>query len=246
MNDAKDILINISIEHNGDWDKIMGDVQEKKAPPILKDTSKLDTITLLDMDYPTKLRSIFKPPFVLYYKGNINLLKEDKIISTVGTREPTDEGIYALDKISSGIETAVNGGANGMDLLVIDKVRKPIVVLGCGIDNISVKSVVDKVLSKGGLVLSEYPNDIEPTNDKLKMRYRICEGIANATIFFEAKKHSSAQMRLTYALNANNEIYAVPLSICVSEKNDLENNYIISSGATPIWNSDILYEIGGN
>jgi len=35
--------------------------------------------TVMDNDYPAELRNTDRPPFVIFYKGNIDLLKKKKI-----------------------------------------------------------------------------------------------------------------------------------------------------------------------
>jgi len=36
--------------------------------------------TIVDKEYPNKLKMIDRPPFVIFYKGNLDLLNEKKII----------------------------------------------------------------------------------------------------------------------------------------------------------------------
>jgi len=58
-------------------------LQEKvnyKELEIFKKEYKNKYITILDKKYPSKLKAINKPPFVLFYKGDINLLLENKKI----------------------------------------------------------------------------------------------------------------------------------------------------------------------
>ena len=74
-NKARNILIALSLKHNGDWDKIYEDIQNKT---LVEDTytqqaeNIKNVITILDEEYPQQLKNSFKPPFVLFYKGNIN------------------------------------------------------------------------------------------------------------------------------------------------------------------------------
>ena len=56
-------------------------------------------ITICDADYPDRLRELVKPPYVLFYKGNIEILN-DAAVSIVGSRDAID---YAIEKTKSCI-----------------------------------------------------------------------------------------------------------------------------------------------
>lgn len=45
----------------------------------MKEQLDCQYITIFDVEYPDELKEINCPPFVLFYKGNINLLKEKKL-----------------------------------------------------------------------------------------------------------------------------------------------------------------------
>ena len=89
----EDILIYFAIKYEGDWDKIYSAINKKEKveqkdleETLAKNTSKC--ITLISDNYPQKLKTIYKPPFVLFYKGNIDLLNtQNKTIGVVGSRK---------------------------------------------------------------------------------------------------------------------------------------------------------------
>ena len=43
-----------------------------------------------DTDYPPRLRGIYDPPVLLFYKGEIDLLASDVIVAVVGARNPSE------------------------------------------------------------------------------------------------------------------------------------------------------------
>ena len=53
---------------------------------------KYNYFTIEDDIYPQYLKEISNPPTKLYYKGNIDLLKEERLIAVVGTRNPSSYG----------------------------------------------------------------------------------------------------------------------------------------------------------
>lgn len=55
------------------------------------------SITIENKAYPELLRRIKNPPKKLYYKGNINLLKDNKI-AVIGSRKITDYGKFVEKK----------------------------------------------------------------------------------------------------------------------------------------------------
>ncbi len=65
---ARDVLIAIWIKCDKNWDKTYQAIRNKDyiyEEEILKDIDTSRYITLLDSDYPEKLKRTYKPPFVL-------------------------------------------------------------------------------------------------------------------------------------------------------------------------------------
>ena len=57
-------------------------------------------ITILDDEYPEFLKYIYRPPFVIYYKGDISLLDNQlKSISVVGSRKCSEYGAKACQTL---------------------------------------------------------------------------------------------------------------------------------------------------
>ena len=47
------------------------------------------TITIFEPEYPPILLETYKPPWVLYTKGNPSLLTKDHLLAVVGSRKAT-------------------------------------------------------------------------------------------------------------------------------------------------------------
>lgn len=222
----RDYLISLAIAKNGDWNAIYKAVSEKEIiEPVYNTDTKV--LTFFDSNYPERLKQAYKPPFVLFYKGDIDLLNSRNIVSICFTREPTSEGLFALKTIAKGIEV----GISDRD---IDYIKRPIVVLphGLDIDN----STICDILARGGLVISEYPMGVEKTPETCQARTRIIEAIAHKTLVVEARTHSSALLRVTYSLQMGHEVYVVPHSL----SDDFVNNILISEGATICTKADMM------
>ncbi len=79
-----DLVLYFSIKYEGNFNKIYKALLNKEKfdkEAIIKMKEQLDCqyITIFDVEYPDELKEINCPPFVLFYKGNINLLKEKKL-----------------------------------------------------------------------------------------------------------------------------------------------------------------------
>ena len=77
-------------------------------------------------NYPEKLKNIDNPPFVIFYKGNINVLNS-YCISIVGTRNATPYGEEVCKNIAKKISLngvpIVSGGARGENVIIVYKVN---------------------------------------------------------------------------------------------------------------------------
>ena len=233
--ESRTLIMNLAVANDGDWDKIFQQIKSKDFPDINADNQP-DYISIVDEIYPERLKRTYKPPFVLFYKGDLSLLSKDNIISVCGAREPTQEGLDQIDKIVKNIDIAIVGGAHGIEGCVIDKAKRPIVVLPHGLDIDPV--IVDKVVSKGGLVLTEYTNGIDKSAENCVTIARIIEGLAYKTLVLESKTKSSSLMRVTYSLNLGHDVFVTPHSM----NDGYINNQLIKEGAIVCTNAEELYE----
>ena len=99
----RNFLIYFAIKYSGDFDKIYQAiinkelVEQKDIEQIKR--SNISAVTILDLEYPNSLKTCYKPPFVLFYKGDISLLNSESI-AVVGSRYPSE---YAIKATSSQI-----------------------------------------------------------------------------------------------------------------------------------------------
>ena len=82
--DKRKKLATLSVMYQGDWDKIakalQDDVQAIDIP--IKDSY----ITIYDSEYPDSLRKLRFPPWVLFYCGDISLLRKP-MLTIIGSRQ---------------------------------------------------------------------------------------------------------------------------------------------------------------
>ena len=74
-----------------------------------------------------------------------------------------------------------------------------------------VKDAICNTLNKNGKVLiSEYPNNVEPVPDNFPIRNRIIAGLSQAVLVTEADKRSGTSITVNYALASGRDVFAVP------------------------------------
>jgi len=77
--DGRTSLLALALKHGNDWNRMYEDIQSHKdIEDVFIEEAKNFTgnfITFLDKEYPSRLKNKYKPPLVLYYDGDISLLK---------------------------------------------------------------------------------------------------------------------------------------------------------------------------
>lgn len=157
-------------------------------------------ITIEDEEYPESLRQVPTPPLVLFYKGNLNLLKRD-MLAIVGARKATNYGYQVLKELMPDITkrgfSIVSGLAKGIDSFAhqfaISNQGKTIGVVGTGLDICYPKTSgnLQIEMSQNHLVLSEYPNGTMPAKFHFPMRNRIIAGLSSGVLVIEAKEEAA-------------------------------------------------------
>ena len=188
MLEGRNLLLYLSIKYEGDWDKIYFAIKAKEK--ISKEeveeavsTNKTPFITIIDDEYPDALKNIYKPPFVLFYYGDLSLLdNSNSFLAVVGSRNCYKENCDALNKIISELNNEyiiISGLAIGIDTCahksILRNGGKTIAVLGCGIDYIYPKENQDlyQTIKQSNLLISEYPSLIKPNSEHFPIRNRI-------------------------------------------------------------------------
>lgn len=205
-------------------------------------------------NYPPLLKEITDPPKQLFYKGNIDLLKNPLTVAVVGTRKATAYGFSATDKLVSQISKhgiiVVSGLARGIDAAAhkacLKSNGKTIAVLGGGIDKKTIyppehKNLIEKILEKEGLVISEYEPGTPPLKHHFIARNRIIAGISKTVMVVEAPEKSGALITADLAVDYNREVLAVPGSI--TSPNSKGTNKLISQGAKVVLSAQDVLEI---
>ncbi len=173
--------------------------------------------------YPVELANIADPPPILFLKGDIRQLAQNKF-AIVGTRHPTEQGInnafrFAKDLANNGL-TIVSGMALGIDrsahLGAIEGKYSTIGVIGTGIDQMYPSSNHDlyqKVLDNNGLLISEFPLQTPPLINNFPRRNRIIAGLSKGLLVVESAIDGGSMLSANLALEMGREVMAIPGSI---------------------------------
>lgn len=211
----------------------------------------IQIITFFDSEYPDLLREIYNPPWVLYSKGNIELLKKKRLLSVVGSRQATIYGKKTIDlifpKLLEQQVVIVSGLALGIDAYAhqtaIRLKGQTVGIIAGGFNHFYPKenNRLAQEMMENHLVLSEYPPDTVPQKWQFPMRNRIISGVSHGTLIIEAKQSSGSLITANYAVHEGREVFAIPGPIL--SPNSTGTNRLIQQGAKLILTAeDILDE----
>ncbi len=199
--------------------------------------------------YPEQLRKIKNPPSRLYAIGNVELLKEFGI-AVVGSRKNTQYGermckTFVKDLVNYNINI-ISGLAEGIDSIAhitcLKNSGRTIAVLPSGIGNIypaKHKELANEIIMNGGLILSEYEENIKADSEKFLERNRIVAGLAKGTLVIEGGIRSGTSVTARYTMEDENPVFCIPSSI-ENSKGITPNNLIKKGGHLVTEIEDIL------
>ena len=187
---------------------------------------KIQPLFITDKDYPKRLLRCYDAPTLLYYRGNADL-NATKIISIIGTRNNTDYGKQATEKLVADLQeqnvTIVSGLAFGIDAIAhkaaLNNSLPTVGVLAHGLDSIypsQHKSLAKDMLQHGGL-LTEFRKNTKPDKHNFPRRNRIVAGMADATVVVETAIKGGSMITAELAHNYNRDVFAFPGKITDSK-----------------------------
>ena len=206
-------------------------------------------IEYADTIYPEKLRELKNPPSRLYTCGNFKLLNK-KGISIVGSRSNTQYGEKMCIEFTKNLTEynliIISGLAIGIDSIAhktcLKYSGKTIAVLPCGLNNIYPTQHIElakKIIKDGGLVITEYDDNIEADSKKFLERNRIVAGLGMGTLVVEGGYRSGTSVTAKITQELNKPVFCIPSSI--ENKKGFITNKLIKSGANLVTNvEDIL------
>lgn len=215
---------------------------------------KIGILTIQDAAYPRRLKNIYDPPVVLYYKGSIPVLDSVPVIGVVGTRKASTYGLNTANRLGMQLAecgaAVVSGAASGIDAMAMQGALSAggtvIAVLGCGPDRIY--PMENRALyadtERFGCLLSEFPPETRPFPSNFPKRNRIISGLSDGVLVVEAPERSGALITARQALEQGRDVFTVPGNI--DNPAGKGSNGLLKDGAIPVESGrDVVEEYAG-
>ena len=181
-----------------------------------------DVVTVASSDYPISLLNIPTPPLALYARGNLELLKLEKI-AIVGSRKTTSIYLKKVEEISKNLSESgiavVTGIADGADSSAIKGAMQSGNVISVFAGEVgrvypqSSNDLANKIVSLGGLLLSEYPAGTIPRVYSYPVRNRIIAGLSKGTLIASGNENSGTRYTASYATDFGRDVYCLPYGL---------------------------------
>lgn len=208
-------------------------------------------IDIENSNYPENLRKIKNPPRQLYANGNYGLLKTLSI-AVIGSRNNTKYGENMALKFSKELSlyglTIISGMAMGIDTFAhkgaLETTGNTIAVLPSGFNNIypeQNKFLYKDILNHGGLVITEYEENVIADSNKFLERNRIVSGVSNGTLVIEGGFRSGTSVTAKMTQNQGKKVFCIPSGL--ENNKGITPNKLIKSGAIMVTSvNDIIKE----
>lgn len=210
-----------------------------------------DTTKCIDKNsryYPSRLKEYSGMPEKLYVKGS---LPDDgkPSVAIVGARMCSPYGRiqafrYAKFLSEAGVQV-ISGMAYGIDseahLGALEGMGGTYAVFGNGVDicyPAGNRRLYERILQKGGGLISEYPEGTPVKKYHFPARNRIISGLADLVLVVEAKEKSGSLITAQHALEQGKTVYAIPGQ--VQEQLSVGCHKLIYDGAGIAYEPEVL------
>lgn len=228
----------------------------EREEAILSDCARLGIglLTMEDSAYPDRLKNIYDPPLVLYYKGTLPEMDSLPTVAVVGTRhasvyglqmagrmgrELAEGGALVVSGLADGIDSAAMQGALGAGVPVVG-------VLGCGADVVYPRKNKElyKLTERQGCILTEYAPGTPPLKWNFPRRNRIISGLSCGVVVVEAPARSGSLLTARQATDQGRDVFVIPGN--VDMESFVGSNRLLRSGAVAVsCGQDVLGEYQG-
>ena len=232
-NECRNKLIHLVCKYDGDHKLVNQAIVQGKG-----DSEKCwckNCITIYDDEYPLELfDKKGTPPFVLFFKGDISLLKEKEKIMVIGSSQASKDAKKATeDFVKANKNKVIIAGTNkGIEEIALKNAEKPIIILSCGLDCSypeDRKELFEQV-EKKGLIISEFPWFTCSNEERKSLSVELAITLSSECVVMEVRKRDLFSI---YAINVaktlNRKISVLPLP-----KESAINRELLVSGMKPL------------
>jgi len=206
-------------------------------------------------DFPPLLKEIPDKPKALYLRGEMPG-KGYQYLCVVGSRATSVYGRRVCQQLIAGLAqykvAIVSGMALGLDSeahkTALDVGLPTVAVLPSSCDDESIypstnKPLAQRILARGGALLSETKGPFKAMIHSFPQRNRISAGMCKASLIIEAGEKSGTLITARLALDYNREVLAIPHEL--GRETGAGVNRLIREGATLVRSADdILQALG--
>jgi DNA processing protein len=182
-------------------------------------------VSILDADYPARLREIHQAPPVLFARGS--LVADESAVSVVGSRKASDRGLAIASEVARTLVdrdiTVVAGLALGIDTAAhraaLEDGGRTVAIIGTGLNKAypAENRALHQEIASRGLLLSQFLPDAPPQRQNFLMRNATMSGYGLATVVVEAGEKSGARAQARLAVEHGRPVILTDL---VVERND--------------------------
>lgn len=207
-------------------------LDEVRAPMLMGDTIDQATadverwvsdgyriVTILDADYPERLRTVRESPVLLFSSGQFDGLRAG--VSVVGSRKPTSGEEAAAAEVSATLVNAefavISGLALGIDTAAhraaIDSGGRTVAVMGTGLEHTYPAAnarLRARIENSGGAVLSQFFPEFGGSKQSFPMRNAVMSGLGIATVVIAAGEHSGTRSQVRFAIGHGRPVVLTP------------------------------------
>jgi len=184
------ILILFNEKYEGNWDLVYQAIKDSEYQKINLEklnsvkNDRINIMTILDEKYPNKFKNIYMPPFILFHKGDINLINK-QVIAIWG-----DVGYeyFLKNKLSKNIIYSFNWNIKnhltakklvnyGYKIILVDK-------------NGYKKSTINNIDSNNILYLCEMPKNVKINENypELQKINRLLNAVSDKVLLLNANE----------------------------------------------------------
>lgn len=220
----KDFLKSIDAKTN--FENILSVLQDKQTMNEIDynceksvefcNVNNVDVLSILDENYPKKLKNIERPPYLIFVKGNFDRKKLRDSFAIVGTRKPSESGIEFCENISKYVASKkylnISGLARGCDTIGHRIcIKNTAAILGYGLaQNVYPKEneiLFEEIVSNNGFIVSEnLPYDTINIRNLID-RNRIITALSDNLIIAETSLKGGSAHTFKFAKKQNKNIF---------------------------------------
>lgn len=181
-------------------------------------SKKIVPICIFDVAYPTYLKEVYQPPFVLFTQGRSDFLAT-QCLAVVGSRKLSVYGEKCMAALIPDLSIKfgiVSGLARGCDTYAHEITMRTggqtIAVIGTGLLTSYPKEneKLQRIIGQQHLLVSPLPCLAGVRKWHFPYRNRVIAGLSLGTLVIEAAERSGSLITANVALAENRNVYAVP------------------------------------